>query len=77
MQQSQRGRQANSNFSVSNYVREWTGVVVEFVRKQLAEVTVPGAEGTTSRAVPPTKAGKSVLADNEQRNNWTKKYTYT
>lgn len=59
-------------------MREWTGVVVEFVRKQLAEVTVPGAEEATLRTSQGTKAaGKSVLADNEQRNAWTKKYTYT
>lgn len=63
---------------MSNYVREWTGVVTEFVRKQLAEVSVPGAEAASARAGLATKAaGKSVLADNEQRNTWTKKYTYT
>ena len=48
------------------------------MRKQLAEVTVPGAEEATLRTSQGTKAaGKSVLADNEQRNAWTKKYTYT
>ena len=63
---------------MANYVREWTGVVTEFVRKQLAEVTIPGAEAAAAEAGLSTKtAGKSVLADHEQRNTWTRKYTYT
>lgn len=68
-------------FSIAQYTREWSAVVHDFVRKQLAEITVPtpdhappaaGLRQTSARA-----ASKRVLADSELREAWSKKLSYT
>lgn len=67
---------------MTTYTKEWSAVVLEFVRKQLGEIVVPAGEtaATASRTKPALSAkaqGKTVLADPEQRNAWTKRYSYT
>ncbi|KAK4705575.1 protein SPA2, partial [Phenoliferia sp. Uapishka_3] len=79
-------------FSIAHYTREWSAVVHEFVRKQLAEIACPDRTSATAAAstehrsslsasLSSVAAGKvpmrRVLADHDLRQAWTSRFSYT
>ncbi|KAL8280716.1 hypothetical protein RQP46_007039 [Phenoliferia psychrophenolica] len=84
---------SRAGFSIANYTREWSAIVHEFVRKQLAEIAYP--DGAVAALAPPPEprslassassssvaAGKAparrILADNDLRQAWTARFSYT
>lgn len=73
LQSSQKSR---ATFSEAAYTAEWTSIVCDFVKKQLAEITLPPAP-TTSRPGFNIKAKlKPTLSDPEVRAKWTARFSY-
>lgn len=72
----QAGIKSRPGFTVAQYTREWTTVVQEFVRKQLAEIALPEAASSFINSVSSRGTGKGVLVDGELRASWTTRFGY-
>ncbi|SCV69709.1 BQ2448_1103 [Microbotryum intermedium] len=82
-------RPASAPSAVASYTLEWTLIVQEFVRKQLAEIATdePQVASSTSptTATHPLRmslsakaqAKQPVMMDDDLRNAWTMKFSYT
>ncbi|KDE04123.1 hypothetical protein MVLG_05415 [Microbotryum lychnidis-dioicae p1A1 Lamole] len=82
-------RPASAPSAVASYTLEWTLIVQEFVRKQLAEITTdeaPAASLTSPTTVThplrtslsaKAQAKQPVMLDTNLRNVWTTKFSYT
>ncbi|KAM0749703.1 hypothetical protein T439DRAFT_381275 [Meredithblackwellia eburnea MCA 4105] len=76
-------------FSITNYTREWTIIVQEFVRKQLGEISLangppqppsapePRLSSSMSSASAFRPPSAKLLVDSELRQAWTARLSYT
>ncbi|KAI5475649.1 Mediator complex, subunit Med12 [Pseudohyphozyma bogoriensis] len=72
----------DAGVSVAQYTREWSGVVQEYVRKQLAEIALPDAPPSLAASLSASTSSskplaKNVLSDAELRSNWSTRFGYT
>lgn len=59
---------------MASYTLEWTNIVIEFIRKQLAEIFVPLSISTTRAG---NKLKPKSIVDSDFRQTWTAKFSYS
>lgn len=69
-QQSQRSR---AGFTIATYTAEWTTTVLDFVKKQLAELVVPASVPSTETIL----GSSTTLVELGARASWTAKFSFT
>ena len=73
----QASQKSRAGFSVAQYTYDWSVVVQDFVKKQLAEMVVPDMTPSSTIGSTVRSRSKRVLADSGLRLTWTAKFSYT
>lgn len=62
---------------MTQYTREWTTTMLEYVKKMLSEVALPEPAPVDTRGRASTRLkAKQVLADSDLRSIWSAKFSY-